>query len=84
MTKEELEKKSGDWTKRIEDVVVEMASVTTPDGLLVYFTHEKIVESFLESLDALIHNHASGSYFVTGPIHEGDEAGEIAEQERER
>jgi hypothetical protein len=63
MTNEELEKKAGDWTKRIEDVVIEMASVTTTDGLLVYFTHEKIVAAFRESLAALVNNHANGQPF---------------------
>jgi hypothetical protein len=77
MTKEELQKKARIWERQIEDMVIEMASVTTADGLLVYFTHEKIITSFQESLDALIHNHASGSYFVTGPVHDGgDKEGE--------
>ena len=74
MTKEELQKKARTWERQIEDMVIEMARVTTTDGLLVYFTYEKILTSFQESLDALIHNHASGSAFATGHEDEGDES----------
>jgi len=79
MTKEELQKKARIWERQIEDMVIEMARVTTTDGLLVYFTPEKIFGAFQESLDALIHNHATGSAFVTGHVDEGDES---AAQER--
>jgi len=79
MTAEELQKKARIWERQIEDMVIEMARVTTTDGLLVYFTYEKILTSFQESLDALIGNHASGSAFVTGHVDEGDES---AAQER--
>ncbi len=78
MTAEELQKKARIWERQIEDMVIEMARVTTVDGLLVYFTPEKIFGAFQESLDALIHNHATGSAFVTGHV---DEEGESAAQE---
>jgi len=74
MTKEELQKKARIWERQTEGMVIEMSSVTTVDGLLVYFTPEKIFGAFQESLDALIHNHATGSAFVTGHVDEGDES----------
>ena len=74
MTKEELQNKARIWERQIEDVVVEMCSVRTTDGMLVYFTHYKILTAFQESLDALIGNHECGSAFVTGHVDEGDES----------
>lgn len=79
MTKEELQTKARVWERQIEDTVIEMSSVTTVDGLLVYFTHEKILYAFAESLAALMFNHECGSAFVTGHVDEGDEG---AAQER--
>jgi len=64
MNREELEFKAQEWSKKIEDIVVEMASVTTPDGFFVYFTHVGIVDSFNESLKQLQERHAVAVRFL--------------------
>lgn len=53
MTEAEFEAKAKNWTRIVEDVLVNMSSITSEDGLILASNHRAIADEFEKELTRL-------------------------------